>query len=105
MAGPTDTDKTKAVKTSNSQSSAGTSQTPLEDQESYSAGEEEDIAIDEASEDPKPALPVQKRRRVTRACDECRRKKIKCDGKQPCTHCTVYSYGLCDIFPPLLFPV
>lgn len=40
-----------------------------------------------------PVLPVQKRRRVTRACDECRRKKIKCDGKQPCTHCSVYSYG------------
>jgi hypothetical protein len=39
------------------------------------------------------AVPMQKRRRVTRACDECRRKKIKCDGKQPCTHCTVYSYG------------
>ncbi|SPO04546.1 related to transcriptional activator Mut3p [Cephalotrichum gorgonifer] len=39
-----------------------------------------------------PSLPVQKRRRVTRACDECRRKKIKCDGKQPCTHCNVYSY-------------
>ncbi|GJC90235.1 activator of stress genes 1 [Colletotrichum liriopes] len=37
-------------------------------------------------------VPVQKRRRVTRACDECRRKKIKCDGKQPCTHCSVYSY-------------
>lgn len=29
---------------------------------------------------------------MTRACDECRRKKIKCDGKQPCTHCQVYSY-------------
>ena len=41
----------------------------------------------------KPQMPMQKRRRVTRACDECRRKKIKCDGKQPCTHCTVYSYG------------
>ncbi|KAL0931949.1 C6 transcription factor [Colletotrichum truncatum] len=39
-----------------------------------------------------PNVPVQKRRRVTRACDECRRKKIKCDGKQPCTHCSVYSY-------------
>jgi len=37
--------------------------------------------------------PMQKRRRVTRACDTCRGKKIKCDGKQPCTHCTVYSYG------------
>ncbi|RPB21954.1 hypothetical protein L211DRAFT_851166 [Terfezia boudieri ATCC MYA-4762] len=36
--------------------------------------------------------PLLKRRRVTRACDECRRKKIKCDGKHPCTHCTVYSY-------------
>lgn len=41
----------------------------------------------------RPSLLGQKRRRVTRACDECRRKKIKCDGKQPCTHCTVYSYG------------
>jgi hypothetical protein len=48
------------------------------------------------------SLPMQKRRRVGRACDECRRKKIKCDGKQPCTHCTVYSYG--GIFPSLLFP-
>lgn len=33
-----------------------------------------------------------KRRRVTRACDECRKKKVKCDGKQPCIHCTVYNY-------------
>lgn len=41
----------------------------------------------------KSSKPVQKRRRVTRACDECRKKKIKCDGKQPCTHCTVYSYA------------
>ncbi|KAJ6118291.1 hypothetical protein N7471_013758 [Penicillium samsonianum] len=38
------------------------------------------------------SLPMQKRRRVGRACDECRRKKIKCDGKQPCTHCAVHSY-------------
>ncbi|KAL8796864.1 MAG: hypothetical protein Q9195_000947 [Heterodermia aff. obscurata] len=38
------------------------------------------------------SIPTQKRRRVTRACDECRRKKIKCDGMQPCTHCTIYSY-------------
>jgi hypothetical protein len=27
-----------------------------------------------------------KRRRVTRACDECRKKKIKCDGKQVSPH-------------------
>ncbi|CCH43184.1 hypothetical protein BN7_2731 [Wickerhamomyces ciferrii] len=33
-----------------------------------------------------------KRIRVSRACDTCRRRKVKCDGKQPCIHCTVYSY-------------
>ncbi|KAI5967737.1 GIN1 [Candida margitis] len=33
-----------------------------------------------------------KRRRVTRACDTCRAKKVKCDGRQPCIHCTVYSF-------------
>ncbi|KAF2712963.1 hypothetical protein K504DRAFT_472475 [Pleomassaria siparia CBS 279.74] len=49
-------------------------------------------ASDDADQPQRPAGPMQKRRRVTRACDECRRKKIKCDGKQPCTHCTVYSY-------------
>lgn len=51
------------------------------------------------------SAPLQKRRRVTRACDECRRKKIKCDGTQPCTHCTVYSYGqysTCVLFSALL---
>lgn len=37
--------------------------------------------------------PNEKRRRVTRACDNCRLKKVKCDGKQPCIHCTVYSYS------------
>lgn len=39
-----------------------------------------------------PHKEVTKRRRVTRACDECRKKKVKCDGQQPCIHCTVYSY-------------
>ncbi|CAG8887972.1 unnamed protein product [Penicillium egyptiacum] len=50
-----------------------------------------DTSTHTSTTDPK-SLPAQKRRRVGRACDECRRKKIKCDGKQPCTHCTVYSY-------------
>lgn len=32
-----------------------------------------------------------KRRRIARACDMCRKKKIKCDGKAPkCTHCLNY---------------
>jgi hypothetical protein len=53
-----------------------------------------DLEIDDKMDgDSAPSQPIQKRRRVTRACDECRRKKIKCDGKQPCTHCSVYSYG------------
>lgn len=33
-----------------------------------------------------------KRRRIAKACDVCRKKKIKCDGKQPkCTHCINYN--------------
>jgi hypothetical protein len=59
----------------------------LEDQTSPS------IASSHAGKSAIKSGHLQKRRRVTRACDECRRKKIKCDGKQPCTHCTVYSYG------------
>ena len=72
--------------------------------ETESGGEEADVKQESpsAANGPGKNAPslkstahLQKRRRVTRACDECRRKKIKCDGKQPCTHCTVYSYGMC----------
>lgn len=55
---------------------------------------EENSETNDVGDDQAPKQQPQKRRRVTRACDECRRKKIKCDGKQPCTHCTVYSYGM-----------
>lgn len=56
----------------------------------------------------RPAAPLRRRRMVTRACNGCRRKKIRCDGKQPCTHCTVYSYGTCcggDQDPTIPFPL
>jgi hypothetical protein len=72
---------------------------PDESVKSSSLIKEEDEGLDydslapESSSTNNQSAPVQKRRRVTRACDECRRKKIKCDGKQPCTHCSVYSYG------------
>ncbi|KAI5858676.1 fungal-specific transcription factor domain-containing protein [Tricharina praecox] len=36
--------------------------------------------------------PAQKRLRVSRACEQCRSKKIKCDGTQPiCSPCTLLS--------------
>ncbi|KAG9190926.1 hypothetical protein G6011_09014 [Alternaria panax] len=62
-------------------------------QEDASEFGEENSETNDVGDDQAPKPQPQKRRRVTRACDECRRKKIKCDGKQPCTHCTVYSYG------------
>lgn len=69
----------------------------IQDAPSPAESAKSDVEIDEkmtgADADSAPSQPIQKRRRVTRACDECRRKKIKCDGKQPCTHCSVYSYG------------
>ena len=49
--------------------------------QSGSATPADEAISGEAAE--KPPVPMQKRRRVTRACDECRRKKIKCDGKNP----------------------
>jgi hypothetical protein len=64
-----------------------------------------DSIVPESSSANNQSMPVQKRRRVTRACDECRRKKIKCDGKQPCTHCSVYSYGKPCPPPPSPFPL
>lgn len=32
------------------------------------------------------------RQRGSKACSPCRKRKIKCDGKQPCTGCSVYGY-------------
>jgi hypothetical protein len=29
---------------------------------------------------------------TTHACEECRRRKIRCDGKQPCSHCEWYNH-------------
>ncbi|EKJ71146.1 hypothetical protein FPSE_08652 [Fusarium pseudograminearum CS3096] len=65
-----------------------------DDAPSPSASIKSDIELDDdgSGQPGASSQPIQKRRRVTRACDECRRKKIKCDGKQPCTHCSVYSY-------------
>jgi hypothetical protein len=67
----------------------------MSDSESNGPSGDESPAADKGKGGDAPgdaSMPLQKRRRVTRACDECRRKKIKCDGKQPCTHCQVYSY-------------
>ncbi|KAK7227537.1 hypothetical protein V2G26_015540 [Clonostachys chloroleuca] len=41
----------------------------------------------------------QKRRRigVSIACNECRRKKIRCDGRRPvCTHCSTKNFSHCE---------
>jgi hypothetical protein len=52
---------------------------------------------------------LRRRRRIARSCVECRRRKIKCDRKDPCKHCVatqlrcIYkSYG--DQPSPLLQP-
>ncbi|KAK8087602.1 transcriptional activator Mut3p [Apiospora hydei] len=38
-----------------------------------------------------PLRVPRKRRRTTKACDDCRRKKIKCDGKRPCSSCADFN--------------
>ena len=85
----TSTDKQPQSQPGQAQSSQETPLSPNQSSPDLEPAED----LHAPSSQPRPA-PLQKRRRVTRACDECRRKKIKCDGKQPCTHCTVYSYGM-----------
>ena len=92
-----DQSPTEAAENSVNASQSTRWETPLAEGESTSPGRLSTSDENGTEQDSKPSAPVQKRRRVTRACDECRRKKIKCDGKQPCTHCTVYSYGRCSV--------
>ncbi|KAJ6144687.1 Xylanolytic transcriptional activator xlnR [Penicillium chermesinum] len=33
------------------------------------------------------------RRRISRACDQCNQLRTKCDGQQPCAHCTEFGLG------------
>lgn len=70
------------------------------DDTDYSLSQDQSAPESNLTKDPKT---LQKRRRVTRACDECRRKKIKCDGVYPCSHCTVYSYGKNCFVSPLTY--
>uniref|UniRef100_V5F2R6 Zn(2)-C6 fungal-type domain-containing protein n=2 Tax=Kalmanozyma brasiliensis (strain GHG001) TaxID=1365824 RepID=V5F2R6_KALBG len=54
-----------------------------------------DASTDAANQD-EDAEGAGKRRRVQRACDTCRKKKVRCDGLQPdkgaCTNCANYGY-------------
>lgn len=36
-------------------------------------------------------LTIPKKKRVDKACDSCRFKKKKCDGKKPCNQCLIYN--------------
>jgi hypothetical protein len=49
-------------------------------------------------------LPRRQRRRPALSCVECRRRKIKCDRKTPCSNCLQYKSTICtypDNHPPL----
>ena len=42
-----------------------------------------------------PSRPIRKRRRPAFSCEECRRRKIKCDRTFPCKHCR-YLNAICN---------
>ena len=42
----------------------------------------------EPSTNPSAAVPQRKRRRPALACEQCRRRKVKCDRNSPCDQCT-----------------
>jgi hypothetical protein len=41
------------------------------------------------------SVPPRKRRRPALSCVECRRRKIKCDRRMPCSHCMQLKSTLC----------
>lgn len=45
------------------------------------------------------SMEARKRRRPALACAECRRQKVKCDRKVPCSHCTRYKSATCTYVP------
>jgi hypothetical protein len=45
------------------------------------------------------SLPLSKRRRVTRACDNCKSRKRRCNGEKPCAYCTEHR-ALCTYDAP-----
>lgn len=42
-----------------------------------------------------PVPPPKKRARISKACQHCRKKKIKCDGGKPCNNCVQSNGGNC----------
>ncbi|XMA20749.1 hypothetical protein WAI453_013540 [Rhynchosporium graminicola] len=47
-----------------------------------------------------PAAPLRKRRRPALACEQCRRRKIKCDRTYPCGQCTQLKTSACSYSSP-----
>ncbi|PWY91060.1 fungal-specific transcription factor domain protein [Aspergillus heteromorphus CBS 117.55] len=62
----------------------GSDGSPIGMQQNMVYQDDPSMGVGDDSNDPK-------RRRIARACDMCRKKKIKCDGKMPkCSHCINY---------------
>ena len=40
--------------------------------------------------------PQKKRTRISKACEYCRKKKVKCNGCQPCLNCLQSNNGDCE---------
>lgn len=46
-----------------------------------------------------PTPPIKKRRRPALACEQCRRRKIRCDRNVPCNHCAKSNSSTCSYVP------
>ncbi|ORY82079.1 fungal-specific transcription factor domain-domain-containing protein [Protomyces lactucae-debilis] len=57
----------------------------------YAMDETDEYAGEHEGEQTAESMAESKRRRIAKACDSCRRKKIKCSGENPCSNCSTYS--------------
>lgn len=63
-----------------------TASLPSQDGISWSSQMPAPAAVERKAQQPQPR--VRRRNRLITSCLECRRRKLKCDKGQPCTHCT-----------------
>lgn len=55
--------------------------------------------MSEPNEPPRSVVPPRKRRRPALSCEQCRKRKIKCDRTYPCGQCTLSKTAHCSYSP------
>ncbi|KAB8233191.1 putative C6 transcription factor [Aspergillus alliaceus] len=60
---------------------------PIDDHASHTAGHGDNHTVENDTDSHEPRPPRKRRKYIAKACNECKRRKIKCNGESPCQRC------------------